>query len=250
MKACFERLLWKEANLLVIRGESTPLLGGMLGYQSSHEVVGLYEGEEPKAAEILMSMALAAASQPEDEQWGWSFTLAGSANGYFCGVEDNGLIALSRREAERNRALVVVQRHRRGRDRKDSQFETQASNAPELVRDYFARSIQLPTRVAIDGAKGVLVQALPGGKLKALHELGDAALISKIDELQSRNVLQVLDTRSFGYGCRCSDEWILQMLTSLDPERRAELWGDLRQLEIQCPRCSREFHVSRAAAVN
>ena len=48
------------------------------------------------------------------------------------------------------------------------------------------------------------------------------------------------------YECRCDDEMILEMITSLPTGQREELWGSETSLTIECPRCGREYTIQRS----
>jgi len=45
--------------------------------------------------------------------------------------------------------------------------------------------------------------------------------------------------------CRCSEEMISRMVENMNESDRKELFGDLLQLEIECPSSGRKYPVTR-----
>ena len=64
------------------------------------------------------------------------------------------------------------------------------------------------------------------------------------DSINNGNVKPAGEVLIF-YECRCSDEMISRMVENMSAPDRQEMFGDLLQLEIECPRCGRKYAVTR-----
>lgn len=151
------------------------------------------------------------------------------------------------------------------------------TSARYLVEQYFDESEQLPARIAISEHEALMALSMPDADWDVVKTLDGAQLLSLFHELcretpatdetsapdttplsdsaqrlreQFRAAhattgmtgdLKVMHEAVFFYGCRCSHERISQMIDHLPEAQKKELWGDSKHLEIQCPRCGRDY---------
>ena len=242
----YERRLWSAPNRLVVRGDFTEALVSRDLYEQRY---GIPPAEVPARAtleRLMAAAALAAISLAERESWGWSVTLPGVAEGFFCGVEPEGMICGRVREAERDEAIAVLQRQKGDAPLFQSSFVPPSTDPVAAVTAYFDQVEQLPTRLAVRGkGYGALVQALPGGSLDELTALDDEQLFAAIDAADAAGELERLDEVVLFYDCRCNDEMIAKMMDGMSEKQRAYLWENETELTIECPRCGREYRVQR-----
>ncbi|MCP4675720.1 MAG: Hsp33 family molecular chaperone HslO [Deltaproteobacteria bacterium] len=244
--ALFKRYLWEEASLLVVTGDMAPAVEGRVVYNARFDIKEGGSVDPAFFTRILTATGLAAVSLSERESWGWTFTLPGSSHGFFVGVEPEGMICARIHETDTNRHVAVLQRQRPEEPLKESHFEVPDEDPAHLVERYFEGVDQIATRVAVDDSGlGVLVQAMPGGRFREVTDLQAPELIERIHQLADRDEMKPLQEVLLFYECRCHDEMIIGMLSGLPEERQQELWGDLEELEVECPRCGRKYVVKK-----
>ena len=57
--------------------------------------------------------------------------------------------------------------------------------------------------------------------------------------------LKLMHEAVFYYGCRCDVEQMRQMVSSLPKSQQDELWHGVDHLDIECPRCGRNYRIER-----
>jgi len=241
----YHRYLWPEHGLLVVRGNLAEVLICRQLYEERH---GISAAEGPGAASLIRLMGaagLAAVSLTRRESWGWSVTLAGQGFGLFCAVEPEGMLCCRMPEAPVDRSAVVLQRQRAGGALVQSNIEPPSDDPRDVVQAYFTQVEQIATRVALGGDDGVLVQVLPEGDLSVMDGMDDAGVIERVDQALEAGQLKHSEEVLLFYECRCDDEMILQMITSLPAAQRRELWDDEEELQVDCPRCGRRYTLTR-----
>lgn len=244
--AKYKRYLIEDANLLVVRGGIAPAMNGMYAYDSHHGIAPPPEQLKSLIQELLAATALAAVSLAERESWGWSLTLEGMDIGFFVGVEPEGMICLRLREAETHNASVMVQRQKAALPMTQSHISPRTQSPRDMVEQYFSEVDQTKTRLEIkaDG-DGLLAHALPGGNFDVVRHLGAEELFGYVDRAIGSGRIKELGEVLLFYGCRCSEEMIIRMIDALTESDRRDLFGDLLQVDIECPRCGRNYTVSR-----
>ena len=150
------------------------------------------------------------------------------------------------RPAEVDKSSAFVQRQKGKGPLTQSHYEPTSADIAASMATYFDKVQQLWTRIAVDDqGSGVLVQALPDAATEVVSDLDDGELIARCRSMAGAGELDELDEVVIFYECRCHDEMILEMLTSLPADQRADLWGDEASLEIACPRCGRMYVLNR-----
>ncbi len=238
----YRRYLWEESNLLVVLGDFPEVVVSKRLYEERHGIPEV-EGNERETLERIMAAAcLAAVSLAQRESWGWTLTLSGSPHGFFCGVEPEGMICGTVQEAPRKKGSVHLQRQKAGGPLMESHYSPNNEDPVAAVQRYFEQVEQVRTRIALgpDGS-GVLVQALPEGDFDRVADLGDEEMIRLCCQKARSGEFMALQEVLLFYECRCDDGMIQDMINALPDAERAELWGDEKELSIQCPRCARKY---------
>ncbi len=240
--AHYFRYLWEEPGLMVIIGNSEEIIKGHNAYNAHYKISQTEKNNTEKLNLMFAAAGLVAVSLPERESWGWSLSLPGLTTGLFCAIEPEGMISGRIIETEKDKNTAVVQRQKPGSKMTQSNFSLKNSNPVKAVEQYFEESEQNLVRIAVNQqGDGVLIHALPGGNFERTKSLSDDALISLCIRMSQNDEINKLEEVLLFYECRCTDEMILNMITSLPEKQRKDLWVGQEKLEIECPRCSRKF---------
>ena len=79
-----------------------------------------------------------------------------------------------------------------------------------------------------------------------VSSLSEGELFEFVDsEVKKGDAKEVGEVILF-YECRCSLEMISKMIQEMGEDDREEVWGDLVELQIECPRCGREYSLKRS----
>ena len=239
--AHYFRYLWEEPNLVVIAGNAEEIIKGYNAYNAHYKISPDKKNKEQLNL-MFAAAGLVAISLPERESWGWSLSLPDSDVGLFCAIEPEGMVSGRIIQTEKEKNTAVVQRQKPGSEITQSNFSLKNSSPVKAAEQYFEESEQNLVRIAVN-QKGdaVLIQALPGGSFEKISSLSDDDLIALCAKMSQNNKIKKLEEVLLFYECRCDDEMILNMITSLPEKQRKELWAGQEKLEIECPRCSRNF---------
>ncbi len=244
--AKYSRYLWEEENLLIVMGQLSPVIAGMKAYNARYGILDSDSESLPQIERLLGATGLAALSLAERESWGWTITLPGSSVGFFVGVEPEGMICCRVREVDPGHPSVAVQRQKADKPLTQSLFEPPDGDPVNVVHGFFKEVEQTRTRLVVcEDGQNLLVQALPGGRFEKVTSLDDGDLVELISKKATGGELKPLNEVLLFYECRCHDEMILDMIDKLPKNRQCELWGNLRELEIECPRCGRMYVVKK-----
>jgi hypothetical protein len=244
--AHFNRYLWSEPNLTVVTGESKVLEDQWLAYHLRHGIALPGDIALAQVPGLLAGAALVLTASTTQDSWGWTLTLENAPVGFFVGAEPEGMICASARPAKLGNAAMAVQRQAGGGVLRQSNYTPIGPDPLAAISGYFTHSEQVATRLACDDhGRAALVQTLPGGTLEPVASLSETELVDLVYRRVSDGTVTLMHEMLLFYECRCTEERILDMLLSLPAEHRAEVWGDQKSLEIECPRCSRVYRVNR-----
>jgi len=242
--AHFHRLLWNEPNLVLVVGDATPLWRSLVDYRRRHGIARLEPRQSRALNRFMAACGLAAVSISERESWGWTATFPDTSYGLFCGVEPEGMTIGAVRQAQKSARTVVVQRQKGQEPLTQSHFTPVSADPAAAAARYYEAVLQIPARAAVlDDGRCVLAQALPEGRIEETASLSDARFVELASQMMARGELKRLDEVLLFAECRCTDEMILDMLTGLPIAQQAELWAGRQTLQIECPRCGREYTV-------
>jgi len=244
--AKYTRYLLDSEALLVVRGNIEPVLSGMSVYNSRYKIAAHSKILEPVVRELLSVTALSALSLAERESWGWALTFGGMQTGFFIGLEPEGMICLRVMPAESEKASVLVQRQKAGFPMTQSHLKPRSESPAKVAEQYFSEVVQTATRLAIgSGGQGVLLQTLPGGAFKAVQDLESEDLFGLVDGAIKEGRAKAAGEVLLFYECRCSEEMISGLIGKMKETDREDLFGELPQIQVECPRCGREYTVTR-----
>ncbi len=240
------RYLWKETNLLVVTGDIGPVMAGRELYNKRYHINQTDQEGPTGLRRMFWAAGLAAVSLADRESWGWTMTLSDSKVGYFCGVEPEGMMSGRTREVVPGHEAAALQRQKAGEPLKQSHFVPPDGDPMHAVQRYFEEAEQIRTRLAImEPGRGVLVQSLPDGHFAEVKSLDEPYLVELVYGLAGRGELSPMGEVLLFYECRCDEKMITEMVKSFSGEREEELCGDSTELNVECPRCGREFVVRR-----
>ncbi|RKZ07692.1 hypothetical protein DRQ32_09815 [bacterium] len=242
----YRRFLWEGPSLLVVLGEFTEVAISKKLYDERHNIKPTSAAVAKGLNRFMGAPMLAVVSRAEREAWGWTGTLPGAESGFFCGIEPEGMVCGRVRSASAEQAAVFLQQQKAGGPLVQSHYEPLSRDPVKAVSRYFKQVEQVPTRIVLDDdCSGVLVQALPDGDFSQVEELPEEKLLELFRQMAGRGELKSLHEVVLFYECRCDDEMILEMITSLPSGQRSELWGSESSLTVECPRCGREYTIQR-----
>lgn len=241
------RYLWEEPGLLVVLGEFAEVVISKERYEARYKIQPAAEAAARELEQLMGAAALAAVARAEREAWGWTVTLPGSERGLFCGVEPEGMVCGRIRSASADKAAVYLQRQKADGPVVQSHYEPLSNDPVKAISRYFKQVEQIQTRIVLDDScSGALVQALPDGDFSRVDSLPDETLLERLRQMAGEGEIKPIHEMVLFYECRCDDEMILEMLTSLQDGQRKELWGSESSLTVECPRCGREYTIRRS----
>lgn len=243
--AHFYRYLWEDAGLLVVLGDSRVLAQGRLEYNARYKIAEPSSEQAANLERLMGAAGLAAVSLADREFWGWTVNVPRRDYGLFCAIDPEGSVSAGTRAAQKSIAAAVVQRQKLAEKMKTSHFDLVETDPVSAVNAYFEQAEQLATRVEV-GLEGrcALAQRLPDGDFSKVKELDREAFLDTLFKAEQEGWKPMGEVLLF-YECRCSEQQILEMLTQLPADRKEEIWKDEAKLEIECPRCGREYVVER-----
>lgn len=194
----------------------------------------------------LAAIGLHLTSRPYDELTAWTLNFRDPPLNLFVTGESLGRYVtgrvFTRDVATVNTGRMFVQTSRPRLPVRQSVVEVEGDDVLACVEQYYRHSEQLPARLfrQEDGDYAMLVA----------HPDYDAAWFETVDpgtvrEVARHEELGPLERRGFRLGCGCTRETILRMLRGATGGDLDELYGDLDELRIECPRCAAVFRVPR-----
>ena len=248
-------------------------------YNTACGIQAAESADQRRDLEVLMLCAsLAAESQMTRDTWGWTVRLPFKAYGLFCGIETDGSLCCRTTNlpaAARDDVVgaIAVQRVENNAPVRQTMLIPRDTDIRLIVEQYFDESEQLPARVALSETEGLLALSMPQAAWNEVEKLSEKELLDKFhklltegevheekqvydeadvaarvkaqyEKLKSGSALSHGDLKCtheavFFYDCRCSEEQMTRMITSLPQAQQKELWKGTNELSIECPRCGR-----------
>lgn len=196
--------------------------------------------------DALAAIGLHLTSRPFDELTAWTLNFRDPPLNLFATGESLGRYVtgrvFTRDVATVSTGRMFVQTSRPRLPVRQSVVEVEGDDVLACVEQYYRHSEQLPARLFRhgDGDYAMLVA----------HPDYDAPWFETVDpgtirEVARHEELGPLERRGFRLGCGCTRETILRMLRGATGGDLDELYGDLDELRIECPRCAAVFRVPR-----
>ena len=241
--AKYRKYMDEVRNVLVIFGNIEEVLVSQYLYEQRH---GLSSDATSDIQHRLMNAcALAATSLSDRESWGWTLTLPGADEGYFVGVEPEGMLCIQKKPADPELKKVYLQRQKNDEKLMQSHFEPASDCPVKTVTQYFNEVVQTKTRIVVRDKDGILIQALPDADFEGIDGMGDDDLFRLYTEKLAREELKPLQEFLIFYECRCDEKMIFSMVDNLPKHQKDELFANQTAISIECPRCGRSYTATR-----
>ena len=242
----FKKYLWEEADLMIVIGDFPDFLVGKKLYEERHKITGVIKDSEETLNKLMAAASFVAISLAERESWGWSVTMEGSPYGYFIGAEPEGMVCGVSKESDQELSTIYVQRQKNDGPMTQSHLVPIPGDPVKSVESYFIHADQTRTRIELDeNNSGVLVQLMPAGTFDEIEKMPADKLIELCRQKAEGGEFKLIEEVVTFYECRCDDEQIYDMILSLPKDQRKELWGDQSEINIECPRCGRDYKMCR-----
>jgi molecular chaperone Hsp33 len=212
---------------------------GQLGVQHSPAHDGMLK-------EALAVMALHAASRPWNETAAWTlhFEVPG-VNLFVVGDNPNGRIVgqiFTEDVKKTGRNLFCADVVRGASSPGRSTVEFKGDSVLSAAEWFYSQSEQRVARVfEIHPEDFVMISAQPDCEEGWIESL----TMSDVRELDSREVLSLLETRKYRWECGCNQTRMLDVLVPIlksDPEG---LFGEDPAIRMSCPRCGMKYVITR-----
>ena len=244
--AKYRRYLMNKESLLVVQGNISPVLAGMSVYNARYKISPPPEILAPIVKELLAATALSALSLADRESWGWSLTFRGMPEGFFVGLEPEGMICLRILPADSEKVSGMIQRQKAGLPMAQSHIEPRTASPKDVVEQYFSEVIQTRTQLAVkEDGESMLVQSLPGSSFDGLEGLDSELLFAYVDRAVGEGSIREAGEVLLFYECRCSEEMISRLVRNMSDSDKRDLFGSFSQVEMECPRCGKEYTVRK-----
>ena len=245
--AKYMKYLDEQRNVLVIIGNVEEVLISQHLYEQRH---GIGSEDSTVQHRLMNACALAATSLSDRESWGWTLTLPGMAEGFFVGMEPEGMLCVRKKPADAHLKKVFLQRQKNDGPLMQSHYEPETDCPVKTIEQYFNQVVQTDTRIAVNDKTGVMIQALPDCEFSALRQMDDDSIIRLYTEKAEKGELKQLLEFLVFYECRCDEEMIYTMIDNLPRGQKEELFATEGTIEIECPRCGRKYTASRKDMMN
>lgn len=245
--AKYRKYLYEAQNVLVVFGNIEEILVSQSLYETRHHIQSVTSKDRNK---LLNACALAAASLSDRESWGWTLTLPGSEEGFFVGIEPEGMICTRIKPAAADKKKVFLQRQKNDGPLMQSHFEPESNCPAKTIEQYFRQVVQTQTKIAVNDCDGVLVQALPNADFDSIASMADEDVISFFHQKRDKNELKPLVEFLVFYECRCDEKMIKDMIETLSTTEQSSIFESDHSVEIECPRCGRTYTINNTVLPN
>ncbi|HKJ91359.1 MAG TPA: Hsp33 family molecular chaperone HslO [Oceanipulchritudo sp.] len=211
------------------------------GFELPADIFGLF-------TEFLAGFTLHAASHPRNEVLAWTVHFQDPPLNIFLAGDTELSTVAGRifteglREEPCNmfyQDLVV-----RGKPPHRSIVPFEGTSARGSIEFFYSQSEQRPGRFFhLGGQQYALASAHPDYDRAWFRNLTAEAL----PDLDSREILSLIETRDFRWYCGCHYQKILEVLSGPMRDDPGALFGDEEAITVNCPRCAARYRVSREA---
>jgi molecular chaperone Hsp33 len=224
----------------------------------------LADGSAAMLGEALNAALLLAALQKGESRINLQVECDGPLKGVFVDASADGAVRGYVKETQlhgtaavlgRGGYLSVLRDLGKGEHYRSS-VELQEMNLSKDLERYFAASDQVPTRVSLAPAGGVLLQCLPGADPSDLERVAErlpqklhAALPASSPSTAAKVMFEgepfeVLASCPLSWKCTCSKERVMRALTTMGPEELADMIERDGKASAKCQFCGRGYTVT------
>ena len=240
-----ESVFVRERNALLLRGQMTPIYTDYYLHLMQHGIRHPEELDSMMKDQLAM-LTLHLVARPWAETVAWTTNLRAPRLNLFVTGGSTQESVTGRiftedvREPDRNLFFAQTTAPSLPEPR-TSTMEVEGKDPVEWIQQYYSQSEQRPARAfRLEDEHFALVAAQPDCDLEWLEAL-DVDAVKAIDEKEQT---KLLETRKIKFNCGCTLERVLPALGGWK-DRPDELFGDAREISIQCPRCGATYKVDR-----
>ena len=119
----------------------------------------------------------------------------------------------------------------------------QSTDVEKMVEEYYQQSEQLPLKVSLlrDSDMALALVGMPEVDLGWFEENEPEEIYTNLSDFSHKLMKQC----EFSYFCNCSPEKLLPFLKKIPKVELEELYGDDPKIVVNCPRCGKNFEMSR-----
>ncbi|MDF1823270.1 MAG: Hsp33 family molecular chaperone HslO [Verrucomicrobiales bacterium] len=237
----------RERNALAVRASFTPVYTDYYIHLMEHKI--RYTGEQDQSMKDgLATLALHLASRPRNEAVAWTLSWQNPLQNLFLtGSNRTGTVTgrlFTEDIRERDSDLFFSQISVEGEESRQSMIELLSTNLFEVGENYYEQSEQRLGRYFKHSEEDfLLITAQPDCDEEWLAGLDEVA----IRELDEKETLSLLETRSYRFECGCSQDRIFPILAGMGPETIAGIFEGGEVVPTSCPRCGAKYAITREA---
>lgn len=190
---------------------------------------------------------LVAAGRPPDEAAAYTFNISEPPVNVFCSVNGERSSVVGRAFLEdvqtESESRLFVESHRPLGPPTRSVLNVQGLDLLEIFEQYFAQSVQLPTRFfELEGDEMIMIQSLPQSDPAWILDLEREEAPGCIDHAD-----EVIESRLFEFACGCTAEKLADALLRMWGHRPDDLFEGQEGIEVSCPRCGTRWFIDRGS---
>ena len=240
-----ESIFVRHRNCLMLRGQFTDIYTDYYLHLMEHSI------RYPEELDAMLKDALAVltlhlTARPWSETIAWTVNLRAPRINLFVTGSSNEANITGRifteniREPDRNFFYSQTTTNN-SQEPRTSTLEVDDRDPVAWISQFYDQSEQRPARaVRLDDETYVLITAQPDADLEWLANL----TTSDVEKIQTTEETKLLETRPFRFHCGCTLERILPIL-GIWRDKPDELFHDALEINVQCPRCSANYIVTR-----
>lgn len=234
----------RNRNCLMLKADFSPLYVDYYLHLMQHKMRNA-ETEDSIFKQLLAYFTLYLVSRPWKEYHAWTFNIKEPtlANYFISGAsisEDVIGRVFTSHVKEPAQNMLFAQNLAQGKDPQTSVITLHSSTPALWVEDYYRQSEQRPARAfELSGDIYALITAQPDADYDWLAELTAA----QAADIETTETTKLLETRRFTFRCGCTLERILPTIRAMQKDF-ADLLSEQGFIEISCPRCGANYHVT------
>lgn len=232
-------------NALVARADFEPLYIDYYLHRADHHLKYANE-HDTMLKEAVAALTLHLASRPQDETVGWTLNFHNPhLNLFVTGSSRPARVAgriFTEDVRDFGKGMFIAQTTRFGTPPTQSMTEFSGTDIFQTVEEFYTQSEQRLTRLLRHGEEDfVMISAQPDCDEAWLASLTD----DDVRELDQKESLSLLETRSYIWECGCSVERLYPILAKLSDEGLNDAFGGDEIITVQCPRCGARYRAAK-----